>query len=109
MSADALKLTSYFGERDRSGHRLVADALLALYGERAINTSVLIRGIGGFGVRHALRTDRLLSSSEDLPVVSVALDTRARIEAVLPGRPRDRARRAIDDRAGAVRVRPVDG
>lgn len=82
MNADCLKLTNYFGERHRSGGRFLADALLDLYEERQVATSVLLRGAMGFGLRHHLRTDRLLTLSEDLPVVSVAVDTRRRIEAL---------------------------
>ncbi len=78
-----LKLTSYFGERDRSGGQLVADALLNLYGERGIQSSMLLRGAEGFGLEHHLRTDRLLTLSEDLPVVAEAVDRRERIEEVL--------------------------
>jgi PII-like signaling protein len=78
-----LKLTSYFGERDRSGRHLVADALLDLYGERGIQNSILLRGVEGFGLEHHLRTDRLLTLSEDLPVVAEAVDVRARIEDIL--------------------------
>ena len=40
-----------------------------------------MRGVAGFGVKHHLHTDRLLTLSEDLPLVSVAVDARARIEA----------------------------
>jgi len=80
---DCLKLTTYFGERDRAGGELVADSLLDLYGRARIEASVLLRGAEGFGLKHQPRTDRLLSLSEDLPVVSVAVDARARIEAVL--------------------------
>ena len=45
-------------------------------------TSILLRGVEGFGARHRLRTDRSLTLSEDLPLVAVAVDTRARIEAL---------------------------
>jgi PII-like signaling protein len=83
MDADALKLTTYFGERQRSGDAFVADALLDLYGRRELRTSVLLRGVEGFGLHHHLRTDRQLTLSEDLPVVAVAVDRRERIEAVL--------------------------
>ncbi|HEY7952391.1 MAG TPA: DUF190 domain-containing protein, partial [Solirubrobacteraceae bacterium] len=82
-SMECLKLTSYFGERERSGNQLVADALLDLYGERGIQASVLLRGAQGFGYKHHLRTDRLLTLSEDLPVVAIALDTRECIEQLL--------------------------
>ena len=84
MSGDALKLTTYFGERDRVDGRFLADALADLYAERGIRTSVLLRGIEGFGVKHQLHTARLLTLSEDLPVVSVAVDSRDRIEAAQP-------------------------
>ena len=33
-----------------------------------------MRGVEGFGVKHHLHTDRLLTLSEDLPMVSVAVD-----------------------------------
>jgi len=80
VNADALKLTSYFGERQRTGDRFAADALLELYGRRQVATSVLLRGVEGFGARQRLRTDRSLSLSEDLPLIAIAVDTPSRIE-----------------------------
>lgn len=80
MNADCLKLTTYSAERDRSGERFVADALLDLYAERRFATSVQLRGAEGFGSHDRLQTQRLLSLSEDLPVVTVAVDRRERIE-----------------------------
>ena len=84
MTADCLKLTSYFGERHRSGGTFTADALIELYGRHEIAASILLRGTEGFGLKHHLRTDRSLTLSEDLPLIAVAVDTRSRIEAVLP-------------------------
>jgi PII-like signaling protein len=83
MSEDCLKLTTYFGERDRAEHGLLADALLDVYGQHRVQASVLLRGVEGFGRLHHLHADRLLSLSEDLPVVSVAIDARAKIESTL--------------------------
>jgi PII-like signaling protein len=77
---DAIKLTTYFGERARADGRLLADELLDLHARHAIRLSVLLRGIQGFGAKHSLRTDRLLTLSEDLPLVSVAIDAPERIE-----------------------------
>jgi PII-like signaling protein len=81
---EALKLTSYFGERQRAGGQFVADALLGLYGQRAVATSILLRGAEGFGLKHRLRTDLSLSLSEDLPLTAIAVDRRERIEALVP-------------------------
>jgi PII-like signaling protein len=72
-----IKLTTYFGERD-----FVSDALLDLYGRHRIAASVLLRGAAGFGARHRLRSAGLLTPSEDLPLVSVAIDAPERIEAL---------------------------
>ncbi len=83
MDPDCLKLTIYFGERDRVRGRFLADALSDLYARHQLEVSLVIRGVGGFGVKHHLRTDRLLSLSEDLPLVSVAVDTRPRIQALV--------------------------
>jgi PII-like signaling protein len=83
MNEDCLKLTVYFGERKRAGHQFVADALLDLFGRHEIATSVLLRGVEGFGLKHHLRTDSSLTLSEDLPAVAIAVDTRQRIEALL--------------------------
>lgn len=83
MNLDCLKLTTYFGERDRTEHGLLADELLEIYGRYELQGSILLRGVEGFGRLAHLHTDRLLSLSEDLPVVSVAVDRREKIEAVL--------------------------
>jgi PII-like signaling protein len=83
VTADCLKLTSYFGERHRTGGRFTADALIELYGRHEIAASILLRGTEGFGLKHHLRTDRSLTLSEDLPLIAIAVDTRSRIERVL--------------------------
>ena len=80
MNEEAVKLTSYFGERHRSAGRFAADALLDLYGKHEVAASILLRGTEGFGARQRLRTDRSLTLSEDLPLTAVAVDTRARLE-----------------------------
>src|SRR5215469_1433785 len=88
MNADCLKLTSYFGERHRTtgtdgAGAFAADALLDLYGRHEVATSILLRGAEGFGARGHRRTDRSLTLSDDLPLIAVAVDTRARIEALV--------------------------
>ena len=83
MNAEALKLTVYHGERDRVGRVFLTEALTEIYARHGLRAGVVMRGAAGFGIKHRLRTDRLLTLSEDLPVVSVAVDERARIEATL--------------------------
>jgi PII-like signaling protein len=83
VNEDCLKLTTYFGERDRVGDKFLADAFTEIFARHELQTSLVMRGVQGFGIKHHLRSDRLLTLSEDLPIVSVAVDSRARIEAAL--------------------------
>ena len=78
-----LKLTSYVGERHRSGGQFSAGALLDLYAQHEIAASIMLRGTQGFGLQRHLRAGRSLTLSEDLPLVTVAVDSRPRIEEVL--------------------------
>ncbi|HEX8753000.1 MAG TPA: DUF190 domain-containing protein [Solirubrobacterales bacterium] len=79
---DALKLVFYFGEHARHGGRFLSEAALERFERAGLAASVLLRGAEGFGGAQLLRTDRLLSLSEDLPLVAVAVDRAERIEAV---------------------------
>ena len=115
-TVDSLKLSVYFGERDRADGQLLGDALLDLFTQRGVHTSVLLRGAEGFGRLHHLHTDRLLSLSDDLPVVAIAVDRPERIESLLDAVVALARRglvtlervRVVDDRtAGVDRTGPV--
>ena len=84
MTSDGLKLTVYFGERDRVNGHLTSDLLVDLYQRHGLAAAILVRGIEGFGSKQRLHTQRMLTLSEDLPLVSIAIDTRECIEALLP-------------------------
>jgi PII-like signaling protein len=83
VDEDCLKVTAYLAERRRTGDAFVSDVLLNLYERHRIATSIVLRGVGGFGTGRLLRTDESLSLSEDPPVAVVAVDARPRIEALL--------------------------
>ena len=60
---------------------------MAAFARRGLRASVLLRGAGGFGLRHHLRTDRLLTLSEDLPLVAMAVDAPGARSSRRPRRP----------------------
>jgi PII-like signaling protein len=80
---EGMRLSAYLGERDRVEGRLLADVLLDCYARHGVRSSVLLRGIEGFGIKHRLASERLLTLSEDLPLLALAVDTPERIDAVL--------------------------
>jgi PII-like signaling protein len=63
----------YFGERDRDGDRPLDVALMEACARRGVRAAALLRGVEGFGASARLRTDRLLSLSEDAPLVAMAV------------------------------------
>ncbi len=84
MTERALKLTVYLGERARAADGgFAGDALMEIAARHELRASVLLRGMEGFGAQNSPRSDRLLTLSEDLPLVTVAVDARPRILAAL--------------------------
>ncbi len=88
MNQPCLKLTTYFGERQRAVADVrrpgfLADALLDLFDTRDIAASVMLRGIASFGPRHVLRSDESLSLSEDPPVAIAAVDVESKISGLV--------------------------
>ena len=79
---EALKLSFHFGEHDRHRGRNLSDVVLDLFAERRLAAGVLLRGAEGFGSRHLLQTDRLLSLSEDLPLLAVGVGAAPAVEAL---------------------------
>jgi len=84
LTDDCLKLTIYFGESDRVGRVLLSDALMRLFDDSGVQVAVLLRATEGFGIKQQLHTQRLLTLSEDLPLVAIAVDRREKLEALLP-------------------------
>jgi PII-like signaling protein len=66
-------VTVYFGERDLVEGRFLADRILDCFETSGLEAAALLRGVEGFGPKHGLRTDRLLTSSEDLPIVAIGV------------------------------------
>ncbi len=71
----------YCGERDRARGRFLADLVVDELERAEAEAAIVIRGVEGFGAKHRLRTDRLLTLSEDLPVVAIGVGHPDRIAA----------------------------
>lgn len=77
---EGLELRLYFGERDRDGGRPLESAVMDACERAGVWAAALLRGVEGFGAKHRERTDRLLSLSEDAPLVAVAVGESGRVE-----------------------------
>lgn len=84
MISRGLKLDVYFGESLRSSGGMASEALMKGFAQHGVEVAALYRGIEGFGIGRRIHTERFPDISTDLPLIAEAIDTRERIEALLP-------------------------
>lgn len=84
LQGTALRLTIIIGESDQAGHRPLYTEIVHRAHAAGLSGATVLRGIEGFGASGQVHTSRLLSLSEDLPVVVVIVDDADRVEAFLP-------------------------
>ncbi|MCW2978557.1 MAG: hypothetical protein JWO14_284 [Solirubrobacterales bacterium] len=76
------QLRFYFGERDRCGDGPLDAAVMAACARHGVSAAALLRAVEGFGAKQRMRTDRMLTLSEDPPLVAVAVGESGRVEAL---------------------------
>jgi uncharacterized protein len=80
LHGPAKRLSVFIGESDRHHHKpLYVEIVHRAHAAGLAGASVL-RGIEGFGASQHVHTTRILSLTEDLPVVIVIVDQADRIE-----------------------------
>ena len=77
-------LRIFIGESDKYHHKPLYQAIVEMLREEGLAGSTVLRGIEGFGAHSRIHSARILSLSEDLPVVIEVVDRAERIEAVIP-------------------------
>jgi PII-like signaling protein len=84
LEGTGLLVRIYLGESDQWQGRPLYQAIVARLRERGLAGATVLRGIEGFGAKQHLHTTRILSLSEDLPILIEAVDTEEKIRAILP-------------------------
>ena len=73
------RVTVFIGESDRHGHKPLASEIVARAHAAGIAGATVLRGIEGFGASNHIHTTRILSLSDDLPIVIIIVDAEERI------------------------------
>jgi PII-like signaling protein len=84
LSGHQKRLTIFVSESDRHGHTPLATEIVQRAHQAALAGATVLRGVEGFGASTHIHTTRLLSLSDDLPMVVVIVDTEERIRSFLP-------------------------
>ena len=84
LSGAAQRLTIFIGEADIVDHKPLATEIVHRAHAAGLAGVTVLRGEAGYGASNHIHTTRILSLSEDLPVVIVIVDEAERIESFLP-------------------------
>ena len=85
MSAsNAIKLTIYVSDAVHHEHKPLYEAIVEILHHEGISGSTVIHGSAGYGADKQMHTVKILRMSNDLPVIITAIDTREKIDAVIP-------------------------
>lgn len=83
LEGTGLLIRIYLGESDQWHGKPLYQAIVELLRERGMAGATVLRGIEGFGARQHVHSTRILSLSEDLPLLIEAVDTEERVRGVL--------------------------
>lgn len=84
LPTDSVLLRIYIGEAMRHGHQPLHEAIVLKARELHLAGATVFRGSMGYGKSSLLHTTKILSLSEDLPLVIEIIDSEEKINAFLP-------------------------
>jgi PII-like signaling protein len=80
----ALKVTLYLSDGAKHHGVPVYSSLLDFLFRSGIAGATVIKGAAGFGVKHRLHSANIVEISDNLPIKVEFIDTREKVEAILP-------------------------
>lgn len=84
LEGTGLLVRIYLGESDQWHGRPLYQAIVERPRERGLAGATVLRGIEGYGAKQHLHSTRILSLSQDLPILIEVVDTEEKVRAVLP-------------------------
>ena len=84
LEGTGLLVRIYLGETDQWQGRPLYQVIVERLRQRGLAGATVLRGIEGFGAKQHVHSTRILSLSEDLPILIEAVDTEEKVRAVLP-------------------------
>ena len=81
LEGRARRLTVFIGEEDRHDHKSLATEIVHRAQQAGLAGATVVRGIEGYGASNHVHTTRILSLSNDLPIIVLIVDEPDRIDA----------------------------
>ena len=84
INENGVLLRVFIGESDRFGKQPLFEAIVQKVRELGLGGATVLRGSEGFGANSVVHKTSLLEMSSDLPIVIEIVDTREKIDLLLP-------------------------
>ena len=84
LTERALRLSIFVSDDDHWHHRPLYHEIVRRARDAGLAGASVLRGVEGYGASSLIHTTRILSLSEDLPVVIVIIDREEKLRAFLP-------------------------
>jgi hypothetical protein len=84
LQEDGMLLRIFIAESDRHRGRPLYEAIVLAAREQGLAGATVLRGVLGYGAHSQLHAAKVLSLSEDLPLVVEIVDTEERLDSFLP-------------------------
>ena len=84
IPTDGQLLRIFIGESDRWHGKPLYEAIILRAREMGVAGATMLRGMMGYGAASRIHTAKILRLSEDLPIVVEIVDSKEKIELLLP-------------------------
>lgn len=84
LSGHALRLTIFIGEYDTWQHKPLHHEIVMRARGAGLAGATVLHGFEGYGASGLIHTNRILSLTEDLPIVVIIVDAEQRVRDFLP-------------------------
>lgn len=84
FTGEKVLMRIFTGESKKFGHIPLYEALVELFRKEGLAGATVLRGVSGFGAHRVYHTHKILELSSDLPMVIEVVDTKEKIDSVIP-------------------------
>jgi hypothetical protein len=84
QTGKAVKVSIYLGDGAKHHHIPVYTSLLDFLFHSGIAGATVLKGVAGFGATHRIHSAHILEISDHLPIKIEFIETREKVDAILP-------------------------
>jgi uncharacterized protein len=84
FTGEKVLMRIFTGEAKKFGHKPLYEALVEMFRKEGLAGATVLRGVAGYGAHRFYHTHKLMDLSSDLPMVIEVVETKEKIDAIMP-------------------------